>query len=152
MRSGRARISVDSPCESRALGTFSRPRHRESFMPGVLAPLSKLSPGSVAHNKGRIENHLARQDASKPQGRLGAAPTWMMPEEKKIWKQLVKTATAQLGANDRTLMAIAVTLKSKLEAHTIAPSELSQLISCLGKLGFIPVDRPAVWAAIITRR
>ena len=113
-------------------------------MTGMPTPLSKLSPGSAAHNKGRIENRLARQEASKPLGRLGAAPTWMKPEEKKIWKQLAKTATAQLGANDRTLFAIAVTLKSKLETHTITPPELSQLISCLGKLGFIPVDRPAI--------
>jgi hypothetical protein len=112
-------------------------------MPGVPIPLSKISPGSATHNKSRIDNRHARQEASKPLGRLGAAPTWMKPEEKKIWKQLAKTATAQLGANDRTLMAIAVTLKSKLEAHTISPAELSQLISCLGKLGYIPVDRPA---------
>jgi hypothetical protein len=68
----------------------------------------------------------------------------MKPEEKKVWKQLAKTATGQLGANDRTLMGIAVTLKSKLETHTISPAEVSQLISCLGKLGFIPVDRPAI--------
>jgi hypothetical protein len=68
----------------------------------------------------------------------------MNPEEKKIWKQLAKTATSQLGANDRTLMAIAVTLKSKLETDTISPAELSQLISCLNKLRFIPVDRPAI--------
>jgi hypothetical protein len=113
-------------------------------VPGVKTPLSKLSPGSATHNKGRIENRLAKQEASKPQGRLGAAPTWLKPEEKKIWKQLVKTATAQLGANDRTLLAIAVTLKSKLETHTITAAELSQLISCLGKLGYIPVDRPAI--------
>jgi hypothetical protein len=113
-------------------------------MPGVPIPLSKISPGSATHNKGRIENRLARQEASRPQGRLGAAPAWMKAEEKKIWKQLAKTATAQLGANDRTLLEIAVTLKSKLETHTIAPAELSQLVSALGKLGFIPVDRPAV--------
>jgi hypothetical protein len=41
-------------------------------------------------------------------------------------------------------LGIAVTLKSKLETHTISPAELSQLISALGKLGFIPVDRPAI--------
>jgi hypothetical protein len=113
-------------------------------MPGVPTSLSKITPGSATHNKGRIENRLARYEASKPLGRLGNAPAWMKPDEKKIWKQLAKTATAQLGANDRTLLGIAVTLKSKLETHTIAPAELSQLISYLNKLGFIPVDRPAI--------
>ena len=113
-------------------------------MPGVPIPLSRISPGSATHNKGRIENRLARQEASKPQGRLGTAPAWMKLEQKKIWKQLAKTATAQLGANDRTLFEIAVTLKSKLETHTITPAEVSQLISALNKLGFIPVDRPAI--------
>jgi hypothetical protein len=113
-------------------------------MPGVPTPLSKISRGSASHNKGRIEDRLARQEASKPQGRLGAAPTWMKLEQKKIWKQLAKTATGQLGAGDRTLFEIAVTLKSKLETHTISPAEVSQLISALNKLGFIPVDRPAI--------
>jgi hypothetical protein len=114
-----------------------------SFMPGVPTPLSKISPESAIHNKRRIEDRLAKCEASKPLGRLGNAPTWMKPEEKKIWKQLAKTSTAQLGANDRTLMGIAVTLKSKLETRTISTAEMSQLISCLRKLGFIPVDRPA---------
>lgn len=113
-------------------------------MPGVPIPLSKISPGSATHNKGRIENRLAKYEASKPLGRLGAAPAWMKPEEKRIWKQLAKTATALLGSNDRTLFAIAVTLKSKLETHTIAPAELSQLISALNKLGYIPADRPVI--------
>ena len=113
-------------------------------MPGVPIPLSRISPGSATHNKGRIENRLARQEASKPQGRLGTAPAWMKLEQKKIWKQLAKTATGQLGAGDRTLFEIAVTLKSKLETHTITPAEVSQLISALNKLGFIPVDRPAI--------
>ena len=113
-------------------------------MPGVPIPLSRISPGSATHNKGRIENRLARQEASKPTGRLGNAPAWMKLEQKKIWRQLAKTATGQLGACDRTLFEIAVTLKSKLETHTIAPAELSQLVSCLNKLGFIPVDRPAI--------
>ena len=108
---------------------------------GIPKPISKISPASADHNKGRIEDRLAKCEACKPQGRLGNAPTWMKPEEKKIWKQLAKTATAQLGANDRTLMEIAVTLKSKLGKHEITTAELSQLISCLSKLGFIPTDR-----------
>ena len=113
-------------------------------MPGVPTPLSRISPGSATHNKGRIEDRLARQEASKPTGRLGNAPAWMKLEQKKIWRQLAKTATGQLGAGDRTLFEIAVTLKSKLETHTISPAEVSQLISALNKLGFIPVDRPAI--------
>src|SRR4029077_6661994 len=108
----------------------------ELFMAGIPTPLSKISPGSASHNKGRIENRLARQKAPKPQGRLGNAPAWMKPQEKKIWRQLAKTATGQLGAGDRTLFEIAVPLKSKLETPIISPAELSHLIPCLNKLGF----------------
>jgi hypothetical protein len=111
-------------------------------MPGPpKTPLAAITPESAVHNKGVID---ARLRASVPIGKLGNAPQWMTKEEKKIWRTLVKTAPSQLGANDRTLMEIAVTLKAKLEAHTITTAELSSLISCLTKLGYIPVDRAPV--------
>jgi hypothetical protein len=106
-------------------------------------PVSKLNADSVAKHPGRLSARLGEY-ATKPVGRLGAPPKWMTPPETKVWKALVRAAPAQLGANDRTLFAIAVTLKSKLEAHTISPAEVSQLISALNKLGFVPVDRPAI--------
>jgi hypothetical protein len=106
-------------------------------------PASKLNAGSVAKHTGRFSARLGEY-ATKPVGGLGAPPKWMTPLERKVWKALVRAAPAQLGANDRTLLAIAVTLKSKLETHTISPAEVSQLISALNKLGFIPVDRPAI--------
>jgi hypothetical protein len=111
-------------------------------MPGpAKTPLAGITPESAVHNKGRID---ARLKASGPVGNLGNAPKWMTKEEKKIWKTLSKTAPSQLGANDRTLMEICVTLKAKLEKHEIGPGDFSTLISCLTKLGFIPVDRPPV--------
>jgi hypothetical protein len=110
-------------------------------MPPSKTPLSMLSPASVAHNKGRIEARLA---APKPRGELGPASKWLSEKEKKIWRQLVKNAPAVLGESDRCLMEITVTLKAKLEDHSIENAQLTLLISCLTKLGMIPADRRPV--------
>ncbi len=103
-------------------------------------PLAKITPGSAAHNKGRIEDRLAKL-AFGAVGQLGNPPKWMLPEEKKIWKQIKKSAPCVLGENDRCLMEITVVLKAKLETRTNTNSELSTLIQCLTKLGLIAVDR-----------
>jgi hypothetical protein len=105
---------------------------------------SQLSPEAEKHGKTSLQERIAKLEMSRPVGHLGQAPKWMTTEEKKIWRTLAKTAPAVLGENDRTLMEIVVTLKAKLEKHTITTPELSQLISCLNKLGFIPLDRPVV--------
>jgi hypothetical protein len=110
---------------------------------GIPKPLSQQSPDSVEHNKGRLAARLGEY-ATKPIGKLGNPPRWMSKEEKSIWRTLAKSAPSELGQNDRTLMEIAVTLKAKLETHTITTPELSQLVNCLKALGFIPTDRKAV--------
>jgi hypothetical protein len=101
-------------------------------------PLDQLDPRSVAKHKGRIEARLA---SPKPRGVLGRPSLWLTAAEKKIWKKLVKDAPAQLGESDRCLLEITVTLKAKLEDHTIENAQVTQLISCLSKLGMIPADR-----------
>jgi hypothetical protein len=118
-------------------------------MTGTVQPLSRISSDSADHNKGIFRERFERLKqltTSRPVGRLGNAPQWMVPAERKIWKTLARTAPLTLGANDRTLMEICVTLKAKLEKHDITTSELSQLVHCLKALGFIPVDRKAVEA------
>ena len=104
-------------------------------------PASQLNPDSLAHNKGRFE---ARSLEPKTFGELGRPSNWLSPAEKKIWRTLLRSAPAQIGENDRTLMEIAVVLKAKLEAGNIENSQITQLIQCLTKLGMIPLTREAV--------
>jgi hypothetical protein len=110
---------------------------------GIPKSLSRISPASAEHNKGVLAARLGEY-ASKPIGKLGPPPKWMTTAEKKIWRMLARSAPAELGQNDRTLMEMAVSMKAKLETHTITTPELSQLFNCLKALGFIPVDRKAV--------
>lgn len=104
-------------------------------------PASQLNPDSLAHNKGRFE---ARSLEPKTFGELGRPSKWLSPAEKKIWRTLLRSAPAQIGENDRTLLEIAVVLKAKLEAGNIKSSQITQLIQCLTKLGMIPLTREAV--------
>jgi hypothetical protein len=104
-------------------------------------PLSEISPASLAHNRGYFAGRL---DSPKPRGVLGPPSRWLSDKEKKIWRQLVKNAPAVLGESDRCLMEITVTLKAKLEDHSIENPQISQLVSCLTKLGMIPADRRPV--------
>jgi hypothetical protein len=104
-------------------------------------PASQLNPDSLAHNKGRFE---ARSLEPKTFGELGGPSKWLSPAEKKIWRTLLRSAPAQIGENDRTLLEIAVVLKAKLEAGNIENSQIKQLIQCLTKLGMVPLTREAV--------
>src|SRR5882762_5516527 len=93
-------------------------------------PIDQISPESAAHNKGRMD---ARLRSPKPRGKLGPASKWLTEEEKKIWRKLVKSSPAVLGESDRCLLEIAVTLKAKLETHTIENAQITQLMTCLNK-------------------
>jgi len=104
-------------------------------------PESQLNPDSLAHNKGRFE---ARSLEPKTFGELGRPSKWLSPAEKKIWRTLLRSAPAQIGENDRTLLEIAVVLKAKLEAGNIENSQIKQLIQCLTTLGMVPLTREAV--------
>src|ERR1019366_7890936 len=48
------------------------------------------------------------------------------------------------GESDRTLLEIATVLKAKLESGEIENAQITQLLSCLNKLGMIPHSREAV--------
>ena len=110
-------------------------------MPGIRKPLSRITPGSLQKNRGRIEKRLAAPQIRIP---LGYASKWLNPRQRRIWRELVRCAPGQLGENDRPLLEITVTLKEKLEKHTIENPQLAQLIIALGKLGMIPQDRRPV--------
>jgi hypothetical protein len=104
-------------------------------------PASQLNPDSLAHNKGRF---AARSLEPKTFGELGRPSKWLSPAEKKTWRTLLRSAPAQIGENDRTLLEIAVVLKAKLEAGRIENSQITQLIQCLTKLGMVPQIRQTV--------
>jgi phage terminase small subunit len=102
---------------------------------------SSLDPHSVQNHAAR---YIARQNEPKVWGRLGAPSRWLSSEQKKIWRKLVKNSPALLGESDRTLLEIAVVLKSKLEGGTLENAMISQLISVLSRLGMVPKSRDAV--------
>lgn len=104
-------------------------------------PTSQLNPDSLAHNKGRF---AARSLEPKTFGALGRPSKWLSLAEKKIWRALLRSAPAQIGENDRTLMEITVCLKNKVEQRTCRNSDLTELIKCLKQLGFVPKERQAV--------
>jgi len=114
---------------------------RDVFVARPRMPESQLSPDSVAHNRGL---YAARDREPKAKGELGPPSRWLTKAEKKIWKLLVKNSPAVLGESDRTLLEIAVVLKSKLEGGSIENSQITQLVQCLTKLGMIPQTRQAV--------
>jgi len=112
-------------------------------MTGTPQPISHITPESANHNRGRIEERLAKY-ATKPVGKLGDAPEWMSPEEKEIWVKLAASSPSELGESDRTLFEIAVTLKFKLETHDIRTAELGVLANALKSLGYVPTDRKGI--------
>jgi phage terminase small subunit len=101
-------------------------------------PLQSLTPGTISNQASRIVN---RAREPKTAGKLGLASQWLSAEQKKIWKRLVKFTPSVLGESDRTLLEIAVVMKSKLEAGTIENAQIAQLLSVLSKLGMVPKER-----------
>jgi phage terminase small subunit len=101
-------------------------------------PLQSLTPGTISNQASRIVN---RAREPKTAGKLGLASQWLSAEQKTIWKRLVKFTPAVLGESDRTLLEIAVVMKSKLEAGTIENAQIAQLLSVLSKLGMVPKER-----------
>jgi phage terminase small subunit len=101
-------------------------------------PLQSLTPGTISNQASRIVN---RAREPKTAGKLGLASQWLSAEQQKIWKRLVKFTPAVLGESDRTLLEIAVVMKSKLEAGTIENAQIAQLLSVLSKLGMVPKER-----------
>ena len=101
-------------------------------------PLQSLTPGTISNQASRI---VKRAREPKTAGKLGLASQWLSAEQKTIWKRLVKFTPAVLGESDRTLLEIAVVMKSKLEAGTIENAQIAQLVSVLSKLGMVPKER-----------
>ena len=101
-------------------------------------PLQSLTPGTISNQASRIVN---RAREPKTAGKLGLASQWLSAEQKTIWKRLVKFTPSVLGESDRTLLEIAVVMKSKLEAGTIENAQIAQLLSVLSKLGMVPKER-----------
>lgn len=104
-------------------------------------PLSAVSQDSLA---GNARHYAARAVEPKTMGKLGGPSRWLSKECKAIWRRLARAAAAKLGENDWCLMEVTVTLKSKLESGVITGPQTSQLLNCLGKLGFIPASRQAL--------
>lgn len=73
---------------------------------------------------------------------LGSVPRHLSTAQKAIWRQVVKLApSGVLGAPDEFALEIAVRLIERSRREVMKPSELSILLSLLGKLGLTPADR-----------
>jgi phage terminase small subunit len=91
------------------------------------------------------ERRAARKNEPKPTGKLGAPPSFLSAEEKKIWKELEGIITpGVLGNSDRWAIEIACNLMAKRRDGSIKTQELSMLLSLLGRLGMTPADRSKV--------
>jgi hypothetical protein len=113
-----------------------------------LTSLSQIAPTSAEHNKGSIQERMKKMTTTTV-GTLGNPSRWLSKDQKRIWKQLAKSAPGQLGENDRTLLEIACVLKDKLEKGTIENTQMTQLIGCLKGLGMLPAERVPVSVKVI---
>jgi hypothetical protein len=107
------------------------PQRKKSARELALSGAARAKPGRYA----------GRGDA--PQAApLGNVPRHLNGAQKAIWRQVTKLAPAGvLGAPDEFALEIAVRLIERSRREVMKPSEISILVSLLGKLGLTPSDR-----------
>ena len=104
-------------------------------------------PSAISDAKGYYLKHKERKPKGEPvvTQRLGGPPKHLLPEEKKIWKELAKhlpSGVAKLP--DRASFEIMVRLFTKERARTIKISERSQMLSIMSRFGMTHSDRAKV--------
>jgi phage terminase small subunit len=116
-------------------------------MPQPRVPLNILKlRGSVAKNPSRFKE---RENEPVPKAPLGNPPTHLAKDEKKCWRELVRTAPYGVIADcDAWSVELAVCLMAEYRADRAAmpASRLNLLHSILGRFGFTPADRSRVSA------
>ena len=99
--------------------------------------LGEISEKSFAHNAGRYADR-----APGPKGALGPPSPWLSAEQKKFWRQMVKSAPSALGESDRCNLEMACLLRWKLVSGRIENREMATLLAVLKALGMCPRNRP----------
>jgi hypothetical protein len=112
-------------------------------MPRPRTPTSTLeNRGAFLHNPQRRED---RAGEPVPTKELGPAPATLTPFQAKIWDELATIIPAGVAFDcDRWVIERAVRLMSKVRRGVAKCSEVSQLITCLSRMGMTPADRSRV--------
>lgn len=114
--------------------------------PTVLAVID----GSAKKNPKRYP--AAKDDGPtepKGKGTIGTAPTWLDKDQRKCWREIVKTLPAGVGSgSDRIVLANAACLMAWCQANESGTAEWTrnarELRITLGSFGMTPADRAKV--------
>jgi hypothetical protein len=119
-----------------------------TLMPAPRVPTSILKlRGADKKNPARIKE---RENEPVPKASLGGPPRHLNTEERRCWRELVRTAPYGVLADcDRWEVELASCLMAQYRADRAAmpASRLGLLHSVLGKFGFNPSDRSRVQVA-----
>ena len=112
-------------------------------MPRSRTPTSTLeNRGAFLHNPQRRED---RAEEPIPTGELGEPPVGLTPYQANIWRELAAIIPPGVAADcDRWLVELAVKLMAKVRRGVARCSEVSQLLTCLSRMGMTPADRSRV--------
>jgi len=108
-----------------------------------------LQPSAISEAKGYYLKHKERKPKGEPvvTQPLGGPPKHLLPEEKKIWKEMAKHLPPGVAkVTDRDTFEIMVCLFTKERARTIKISERGQMLSIMSRFGMAPSDRTKVHA------
>ena len=109
-------------------------------MPTPRKSLAELAlTGTLQRHPGRYAARLSGGTVIEP---IGRAPTHLSTNEKITWAEIAKQAPpGLLTKSDRISLEIVTKLVIRMRVGEMKPSELSSLMSLLGKLGMNPTAR-----------
>ena len=110
-------------------------------MPKRRKTLAELAEsGSLDKNRGRLANRILAQSATAAP--LGRGPKHLPETERKIWAEIALLAPPNLlQRSDRPIVEVACIMLARLRGSHAKTSEISLLMSLLGRLGMTPSDR-----------
>jgi phage terminase small subunit len=105
------------------------------------------TPTAILDTKGAFLANPQRKREGEPQpaGSIGSAPKHFSQDEKKIWREFVRTLAPGVGkSSDRLAAELIVRLILKERARTITSTERGHLILLVGRFGLTPADRAKI--------
>lgn len=109
------------------------------------------TPSKILELRGAFNKHPDRRRGGepKPKADIGPAPAHLNEAQAALWDEMVGIALpGVLGDADRWMLEIAVCLMAdyRQQPETFTAARVTQLISCLSRLGMTPADRSKVSA------
>jgi transposase len=107
--------------------------------------------GAFIHNPDRRED---RANEPVPVGEIRkSAPGYLSPEEKKIWREIIKkTPPGVLADCDEFWLAELTILEHRRRLRTITVSERTAWMTMLSRMGMNPADRSKVAARPVAKK